>query len=221
MTALVHWLFGSTGRRILKNTLALVVAAGVVALAGGSASAADPTPGFNNKIPEVIMTPNEVESRLGTLKFNDGMPTAETSKLVYDNLDFMRGVETFLNGIPAASIEAIRLGNEKMGVTQAHQAIVIEYFMDANPLFLTGNTGTVYVSAFLDLKRDGPTVMEIPAGMGPGTVNDAFFRFVVDMGGAGPRQGQGRQVSYSAPLATRGTCLKGISPGPRPAISTG
>ncbi len=63
--------------------------------------------------------------------------------------------------------------------------------MDSNPLFLTGNTDTVYCFAFLDLKKDGPTVVEIPAGAGPGTVNDAFFRFVIDMGAPGPDRGKG------------------------------
>jgi hypothetical protein len=63
--------------------------------------------------------------------------------------------------------------------------------MDSAPLFLTGNTDTVYASAVLDLERDGPTVVEIPPGCGPGTVNDAWFRFVVDMGIPGPDQGNG------------------------------
>ena len=45
--------------------------------------------------------------------------------------------------------------------------------------------------SFLDLKKDGPTVVEIPAGAGPGTVNDAFFRFVIDMGAPGPDKGKG------------------------------
>ena len=62
--------------------------------------------------------------------------------------------------------------------------------MDSNPLFLTGNTDTVYASTILDLERDGPTVVEIPPKCGPGTVNDAFFRFVVDMGAPGPDRGQ-------------------------------
>ena len=75
-----------------------------------SAPAEDPTPGFNTKIPESIMTPDTVETRIGTLKFFDGIPTKETSALVYDNLDFLRGVESFLNGVPAASIEGMRLG---------------------------------------------------------------------------------------------------------------
>jgi hypothetical protein len=34
-------------------------------------------------------------------------------------------------------------------------------------------------------------VVEIPKGMGPGTVDDAFFRFVVDMGAPGPDAGKG------------------------------
>lgn len=28
----------------------------------------------------------------------------------------------------------------------------------------------------IDLEKDGPTVVEVPPGCGPGTVNDAFFR---------------------------------------------
>ncbi len=63
--------------------------------------------------------------------------------------------------------------------------------MDSPALFLTGNTDTVYASGILDLKKDGPTIVEIPPGSGPGTVNDAFFRFVTDMGGVGPDRGKG------------------------------
>ena len=43
----------------------------------------------------------------------------------------------------------------------------------------------------LDLEKDGPTVVEIPPGTGPGTVDDAFFRFVTDMGRPGPDKGKG------------------------------
>jgi len=57
--------------------------------ASKSAIAEEPTPGFNTKIPESIMTPDTVETRIGTLKFFDGIPTKETSALVYNNLDFL------------------------------------------------------------------------------------------------------------------------------------
>ena len=147
--------------------------------------------GYNTAIPDTIRTPDRVETRIGALAFRDGFPTRETSRLVYDHLDFLRGVEVFLSFLPAASLEAMREGMVALGATAAHQVMIADRLLDSNPLFLTGNTDTVYVSGFLDLERDGPTVVEIPPGSGPGTVNDAFFRFVIDMGGPGPDRGQG------------------------------
>lgn len=150
-----------------------------------------PPPNYNTTIPSEVMTPDRVETRLGTLEFFDGFPSKETAQKVFDNLDFMRGVETFLNGIPAASIEAMRNGMLELGVDRSNKVGIMDQLLDSNGLFLTGNTDTVYASAILDLERDGPTVVEIPAGCGPGTVNDAFFRFVTDMGAPGPDRGQG------------------------------
>ena len=156
-----------------------------------TAGLAQNTPGYNNKIPEVIMTPDTVETRIGTMSFFDGMPDAATVQKAYDNLDFMRGVEVFLNFIPATSIEGIRLGMAEVGASKSNQCVIFDKLMDSNPLFLTGNTDTVYASVMLDLKRDGATVIEIPPKTGPGTVNDAFFRFITDMGIPGPDKGKG------------------------------
>jgi hypothetical protein len=148
-------------------------------------------PNYNTPIPGTITTPDKVKTRIGTLEFFDGFPSPETTQKVYDNLDFLRGMEVFLNGIPMTSLEGLRAGHETMGVTNSNQMLLADQLLDSDPLFLTGNTDTVYCSGFLDLERDGPTVVEIPAGCGPGTVNDAFFRFVIDMGAPGPDRGQG------------------------------
>jgi hypothetical protein len=154
-------------------------------------SAEETTPGYNTKIPESIMTPNDLETRVGTFKYFDGIPTPETAAAIYNHLDYIRGVESFLNGMPAASLEAIRRGQASLGIKNYNQVLIFDQLMDSNPLFLTGNTDTVYVSSFLDLKKDGPTVIELPPGTGPGTVNDAFFRFVTDTGPPGPDRGKG------------------------------
>jgi hypothetical protein len=149
-------------------------------------------PKYNTPIPESITTPDVVKTRIGKLKFFDGLPSKKTARKAFDNLDFLRGVEVFLNGIPAASLEALRAGHEQnLGVTMCNQVAIADRLLDSNPLFLTGNTDTIYASLFLDLEKDGPTVVEIPPGCGPGTVNDAFFRFVIDMGAPGPDRGQG------------------------------
>lgn len=145
---------------------------------------------YNTDVPDDILTPNNINTRIGTLEFFDGIPTKKTAELVYDNLDFLRGVETFLNGIPAASLEGMRNGLAEIGITKNHQVPIADQLMDSDPFFLTGNTSTVYATPIVDL-TDGPVVIEIPAGAGPGTVNDAFFRFVIDMGGPGPDRGQG------------------------------
>ena len=145
-----------------------LIAAFTAALSLSSAyvQAADaPTPGYNQKIPDKIMTPDTVETRIGTLKFFDGLPTKETSQKVYDNLDFMRAVEVFLNFVPAASIEAIRLGMAEQGVSKSNQVMIFDELADSNPLFLTANTDTVYAMVMLDLEKDGATVVEIPPGV--------------------------------------------------------
>jgi hypothetical protein len=148
-------------------------------------------PNYNTPIPSSITTPDVVETRIGTLEFFDGLPTQETAGKVYDNLDFLRGVEVFLNCIPITSLEGMRAGHKYMGVKSSNQMLLADQLLDSNPLFLTGNTDTVYCSGILDLERDGPTVVEIPPGCGPGTVNDAYFRFVIDMGAPGPDRGRG------------------------------
>ncbi len=169
----------------------IVTAAICCALSITSVSAQNKSPGFNTKIPEKIMTPDKVETHLGTLNFVDGVPTAETTKRLYDNLDSMRGVEIFLNFVPIASLEGLRLGGVESGASKSNHALIFDQLMDSNPLYLTGNTDTVYCFAFLDLEKDGPTVVEIPPKCGPGTTDDAAFRFVIDMGGPGPDAGKG------------------------------
>jgi hypothetical protein len=118
--------------------------ASAIALAcTGALAAESPTPGFNNRIPEKIMTPDAVQTRIGKLEFVDGVPTTATTQALYDHLDFLRGVEAFLNFIPMASLEAMRLGNAELGSTASHQAVIFDELLDSNPLFLTGNTDTV------------------------------------------------------------------------------
>ena len=141
---------------------------------------------YNTEIPTEILTADKIDTRIGELNFYDGIPTQETLDKVYDNLDFIRGVDVFMNFIPATSVEGIRLGMKSLGVDDSNEVLVFDDLMDSNPLFLTGNTDTVYACAMLDLEKNGVTVVEIPPGAGPGTVNDAFFRFVVDMGAPGP-----------------------------------
>ena len=137
-----------------------------------------------------ISTPNKVETSIGTLDFLDGAPSAATSAKVYDYLDRMRGVDTFLKGMPGASLQGLINGSHSVGAVEAHQVMITDKLMDSKSLFLTANTSTMYVAPTLDLEKDGPIVLEAPMGM-LGAFNDAWFRYMQDIGPAGPDKGKG------------------------------
>jgi hypothetical protein len=128
------------------------------------------------------------------LKFFDGLPDPATVQKVYDNLDFGRGVEAFLSGIPSASLYAACEGLETVGVKRNGDIGIFDNLMDARSLFLTANSTTVYVLQCLDLK-DGPMVVEVPPGV-LGPVDDAYFRWVTDMGLTGPDKGKGGKYLF-------------------------
>ena len=111
----------------------------------------------SNETLQSISTPDKVESRLGTLEFDDGAPTDATAALLYDNLDFCQGVQAFLGGLRGASIAAVRRGFLEAGIEDNSFAFFPE-LMDSASLFLTANCDTIYFWGFVDLSRrpDGP-----------------------------------------------------------------
>ena len=144
-----------------KTHVGAAAAALVLISVAGPAFSQDPE--YKADVPSSILTPDKVETRIGTLRFTDGAPDANTVELVYDNLDFVRGVDAFLDGIPAASIYAISEGFREAGMGPQSVGI-FEDLMDARSIFLTPNSTTVYVSTVFDLEG-GPVVIEMPAGM--------------------------------------------------------
>ncbi|MCK5033791.1 MAG: DUF1254 domain-containing protein, partial [Calditrichia bacterium] len=147
-------------------------------------------------IPESITTPDKVETRIGTLEYFDGFPTQETSQKLYDYIDFARGVDVFLTTIPPASLVAMRDGMRHIGAVNGTISIT-ETLMDSKSLFLTPNTESIYTGTWLDLKN-GPIVVESPPNT-LGIVNDFWFRYVADLGNAGPDRGQGGKYLFVGP----------------------
>jgi len=54
-------------RFTLVGALALTLSLGVA-----QGASAQKTPGYNNKIPESILTPGDLETRIGTFRYFDG-----------------------------------------------------------------------------------------------------------------------------------------------------
>jgi hypothetical protein len=120
-----------------------------------------------------------------------GFPTPESAQKLFAALDFQRACQAYLDFMPAMSMYSLLEGQEKgWGCKQCSDLAVAADLLSATPVVLTGNTESVYFACNIDLKRDGPTVVEVPPQV-LGMANDACFRYVVDFGMVGPDQGQG------------------------------
>ena len=145
-----------------------------------------------------LSSPDQVESPFGRLDFFDGVPTPETAAAIYDALDLMRGIEVFLNSVPGASVVAMRRGLRAAGVESARVIGYTDPRANSGSLFLTPNTETTYGTTTLDLRAWGPTVIEAPP-QSLCVVDDFWFRYVADMGIAGPDQGSGGKYLFLPP----------------------
>jgi len=171
---------------ILNTTLAGLV----FTLLAASAMAMSPKYKMTTDIPESITTPDKVETSIGTFDYFDGVPTKATVDTVYDYMDRARAVEVFVNLIPAVSMYHLRQGMRDIDLTNSNQILIARDMPDSKPLVLTWNNTSLYTWGFLDLKKDGPTVVEVPPGV-LGVLNDMYFRYITDIGAAGADKGQG------------------------------
>ena len=165
--------------------------------AGLTGEGSAPTSGVSREVLDSIGTPSRVLTRIGELEFFDGLPADATAASVYDQLDVMRGVEVFLSCLTAASNHAMREGFRSVGIHRCNQIGVVDR-LDSAWIYLTGNTETAYGVNFLDLKTDGPTVVDVPPNS-LGFVDDFWFGFVADLGNAGPDRGQGGRYLFLPP----------------------
>jgi len=171
--------------------LTTLVAAGVMAGSMATAFAAQPPKmKMTSDIPASVTAADTVKTSIGTLKYFDGVPTEKTVDTVYDFLDRSRAVNVFINSIPMMSAYMLREGQASMGADASNKIIIFDDLMDSKTILLTGNTSTMYAMGFLDLAKDGPTVIDLPPGM-LGVLDDMAFRYMTDLGVAGPDKGKG------------------------------
>ena len=161
-------------------------------------------------VPAAITTPSKVDAGIGSLAFTDGYPTGDTAERLRDHLDYLHGVDTFMNTISGVSVFAIRKGFQDAGIAEGDVAI-FSGLMDSRSLFLTANADTVYFWSFHDLSQ-GPLVVETPSET-LGLFNDVWFRWISDFGLPGADRGQGGTYllvgpDYDGPLPEGGCYVR-------------
>jgi hypothetical protein len=172
--------------KYLSNKLKLTMSVALLTTIGAQPLSAD----VPEKTLESISIPSEVKTPIGDLEFFDGVPTDATIDKLYDNLDRMRAVQVYLDNQGAASLYAMRTGNARIGADASNKVTISEQLLKPESLYLTGNTSTLYALTYLALEPDSPMVVELPPGM-LGFLDDAWFRYVENLGLPGPDKGKG------------------------------
>src|SRR5712671_6886265 len=129
-------------------------------------------------------TTQTVETRIGKLDFELGVPTQATVKNLYDQMDFQRACQLYIWALPL-----VKFGNLQAileGTADAKPGDLAIYTGNEQSVFLTPNATTPYIFAYLDLAKTGPVVMDIPVGAIAGSALDAWQRALSDLGFTGP-----------------------------------
>jgi hypothetical protein len=130
-----------------------------------------------------------VKTRFGNFEFNNGYPTAEATDKLYELRTFNRAVESYLRFVTIVSMFHMQKGLKDFGLDAANKFLFFER-LDAQSLYLTPNTESVYGMQFLDLKRDGPTILEAPPGL-LGGFSTMWQEALIDVGPTGVDRGKG------------------------------
>src|SRR5262245_33397835 len=81
-------------------------------------------------IPPELSTPDTVETRLGTMRFKDGVPAAATAARAYDHMDAVHAEGAFYNAFSAVNMWALRKGFLAAGVNDG-EVLLFSGLMDA------------------------------------------------------------------------------------------
>ncbi len=133
---------------------------------------------------------DSVDTRIGTLRYELGCPTPETTRKLFDEMDFQRAVQAYLWAYPAVSFESIRVVAKRDLGMGYNDLGIADNFVDPKSVWLTANDTTIYAFVNIDLTQ-GPVAIEIPPGAIVGLLDDFWQRSLSDVGLPGPDAGNG------------------------------
>lgn len=106
---------------------------------------------------------------LANAAFEKDYPTPETSRVLQDELIFQRATQAYLWALPALNIWAMKEGSKKVFGAGYNVLPVWKERIKASTQVTTPNSDVVYAMGYMDLRKDGPLVVEAPAGNADGS----------------------------------------------------
>lgn len=103
---------------------------------------------------------------------------------------FQRAVQLYLWALPAMNMYGMKEASETAFGKGYNVLPIWKHRLSAKTLITTPNSDVIYAMGYLDLKEDGPLVIEVPPKL-QGLLDDFWQRPLTDVGLAGPDKGQG------------------------------
>jgi hypothetical protein len=139
-----------------------------------------------------------IDTRIGKLDFELGVPTQETATKLYDEMDFQRAAKCYLWGLPIVGMEQNQQGLvHDTGAKSGDLALYDDY--RSKGTILAANNNTPYIYGFIDLTEKGPMVLDFPPGPSAGAVADWWERPITDVGLPSAEQGKGGKYLFVGP----------------------
>src|SRR5262245_57757157 len=146
--------------------------------------------------------PSSHYEQMANTPFPEHYATQESAAKLMDELLFQRGVQSYLWALPAVNIRAMQEASEKTFGKGYNVLPIWKQRLSAKTQVTTPNSDVIYAMGYLDLKEDGPMVIEAPPKL-QGILDDFFQRPICsegtidgrvwcgDVGFVGPDKGEG------------------------------
>ena len=130
------------------------------------------------------------ETHIGTLEYVGDYPTDATLTKLFDEMDFQRAVQAYMWAMPIVAMNEVYVGNKAvLGADYGDQLLFTRYATPTD-IGLTANSTTIYTFSNLNLAKEGPMVIESPAGA-YGMIDDFWQRPISEIGPLGPDKAKG------------------------------
>jgi hypothetical protein len=132
------------------------------------------------------------------MKMDGELPAKQSLPTLFNEMDYQQAVQCYLWALPiVAYAEWQRIHYNVFGAS-SNDLVLYNSYEDRLGI-LTANATTPYIMDFIDLAKNGPTVIEMPAGHTAGGLGDFWQRELAAIGELGADKGKGGKYILTPP----------------------
>lgn len=118
------------------------------------------------------------------------LPAKGSVPELFDEMDYQQAVQCYLWGLPIVTYAEWQHIHYDLFGASSNDLVFYNSYEDRLGI-LTANATTPYIITFIDLLKNGPTVIEMPPGHTAGGIGDFWQRETSAIGEMGPDKGKG------------------------------